>query len=117
MLRYLLVSFVLLSVACSSNAPGIGDDARIQSTGQVLAAPLESDLEAAFHARDVRDQVGLDALGKSGRVFALANATRVHVISAAVGRWQVRVLDGAHAGESVWVNWDVLARVSAAPSP
>jgi hypothetical protein len=109
-MRYVLASLlvVLLSAACARGL-GIGDDAHIQSASQVLAAPNEADLEAAFHARDVKDQVGLSALGQSGRVFVLINRTRVHVISAAPGRWKLRVIDGPHAGEAVWVDWDVLA--------
>ncbi len=88
----------------------IGQDAYIQSTGTgVLAAPIEADLESAFHANDVKDQIGLNALGQSGRVFIVPTKTRVHVLSAAVGRWQVRVLEGAHTGQAVWINWDALA--------
>jgi hypothetical protein len=73
-----------------------------------VAAPDISDLEAFFHANDVKDQMGVQVLVNSGRVFALARNTRVHVLSAAIGRAQVRVLDGTYVGRAVWVDWDTL---------
>jgi hypothetical protein len=100
------LSFVL--IGCS-HGPGIGEDGHLADHGQpIVVAPQLSDLEAAIHAYDVRDNVGIRDIAQSGRVFVVPSGTRVHVLSAAVGRWQVRILDGDHMGQSVWATWETL---------
>ncbi len=105
-----LVAWWFLSSGIGSG-PSIGEDARVHlAAGQIIAAADPTDLETYFRANDVRDQAGVNILVQNGRIFALANNTRVHILSATIGRGQVRVLDGAHAGSAVWLNWDTLVR-------
>jgi hypothetical protein len=83
----------------------IGDEVTLNAPGVPGPLMAEDDAWEPLHdALAARDQVGLDRLMASGKVFRVSNGTRAKLIKAGFVSRKVRILDGPHAGRAGWIE-------------
>lgn len=77
----------------------------------------DSDDAYAFQTAMLKgDTKTLEAAEKAGKAIAVAAGSQARVLAESVSRRQVVVLDGAYAGKSGWVEYELLRlRAPAAP--
>ncbi len=103
----LLVAMLIVigsSVSCQSYS--VGDNVRIYESGlTTITVAVDGsawdDLNEAFAAEDY---IGLAALLASGRTFTVQNGTRALVLDKGFTKTKVRVLEGANAGRTGYVE-------------
>jgi len=103
------------AVSDSPETPKIGEETRLDAakaaagtSSEVLLAVNQYTRDEMIDALEAKDNYGLANLLLSGRVFPVADRTKVLVLDRDWYIVRVRVLEGPYAGKSGWVNYEAL---------
>lgn len=118
-----VLAFLLCQWGCDarnaniSNAQppiSVGTEVYLRSERAVVVAASDTEsLSALASAQTARDEYGIRELFAEGRVFFVPTNTRVLIIDVYWGAaaYKVRLLEGEHVNEAVWVDGSAVSRV------
>ncbi len=86
--------------------PGI---LRIPAGGDVLVATSQEARDRLFQLVGAKDAIGVSKMMMAGLVWSIPSGTKCHVIQIGVFTYEVRLMEGDHAGDACFVSSDFVS--------
>lgn len=89
----------------------IGEQGFLRTSGasSTIVGISENAYDAFFKAASANDAAEYSQLQQSGQVFSVDNGAKVLVVDSRGGYDQVRFLEGKYAGQSAWVEYEMVS--------
>lgn len=98
------------SAAAPSESPAKSTYVSIGEEGYIDASKFVAVSKEAHDAftktLTTKDEIGFNQLYAQGFIFELSEKTKVLKIGGTIGLNEVRILEGVHLGEAVWVAYE-----------